>query len=83
MLASSEELGSPFLKNGFRILAGPVGQDNLISTLNELGSGSVTLRYTMDPKKYWKVRREIESQLEGKKKVDLFKGKDYLVLERI
>ena len=57
--------------------------EDLIPTLRKVDAGSVTLRYGVDPKDYWKIRRSIETQLDGARKVSLFKGKDHLVLERL
>ena len=83
MLMSPAPLGSPFLKQGFKILASSVKQEDLVRKLEEVDAGSVTLRYGVEPKDYWKVRRSLESKLKGSRKVQLFKGVDHLILEKI
>jgi hypothetical protein len=83
MLSTIKPLSSAFLKQGYKILANSVKDVNLVSVLKELKAGSVTLRFGVDPKDYWKTRRSLESKLDGNIRVDLFKGKDYLILQRV
>jgi hypothetical protein len=83
MLSSTRPLLSPFLKQGYRILGSGVSEEDLVPTLRKLGAGSVVLRYRVDPKDYWKERGSLEKGLEGRIKVDLFKGADYLILQRV
>ena len=82
-MTSDEELTSSFLKKGYRLRASNVEEKDLIGKLNELEAGSVTLRFEVDPKEYWKIRKGIESQLNGDGKFQLFKTGTYLILEPI
>ncbi len=58
-------------------------EGDLPSELERVGAGKVTLRFPMDPKQYWKRRKELESPLTGTRKVHLFKGEGYMILEPI
>ncbi|MBN1539644.1 MAG: hypothetical protein JW939_05820 [Candidatus Thermoplasmatota archaeon] len=83
LLVSNERIDHPFLKQGYRILAAGVPDRDLNTTLIMLGAGKVTLRYGIDPEEYWKVRLGLEENLNGRKKVQLFKAGGYLVLEKM
>lgn len=82
LLISDREIRSPFLKKGYRLL-GRSSEETLIPDLKDIQAGSVTLRWEMDPGDYWKVRKGIERELEGKRKVQLFRWNGYLVLEKL
>jgi hypothetical protein len=56
-------------------------EEGLPSELERVGAGKVTLRFSMDPKQYWKRRKELESPLTGTRKVHLFKGERYMIME--
>ncbi len=81
LLASSDRINSPFLKQCYMVKAANVSEEDLISVLKKLGAGKLTLRYGVDPKDYWKVRKNIENKLSGNNKFQLFKGNNYLILE--
>lgn len=83
LLVSEDRLNDPFLKQSYRVLEGSVKQEALTETLVKLGAGSVTLRFRVDPKDYWRVRNKLEEGLSGKRKVQLFKPGDYLILEKL
>jgi hypothetical protein len=58
----------------------------LIRKIKELNAKKVILRYNIDPKDYWKIRREYESKLNGNKEIHLFfnpKKDYYLLCEKI
>ncbi|MFW3146638.1 MAG: class I SAM-dependent methyltransferase [Thermoplasmatota archaeon] len=82
VLVSPELENSPFLSAPQRILAIAVSEDEVKSSLNEISAGSVTLRYNVDPSKYWEVRRDFEKGLKGELKVNLFKGGFFIITER-
>ncbi|MGA1822766.1 MAG: class I SAM-dependent methyltransferase [Thermoplasmatota archaeon] len=82
LLITDVEIRSPFLKKGHRIL-GRSTEEALVSDLKDISAGSVTLRWEMDPGDYWNVRKSIESELVGKRKVSLFRWKGYLLTERL
>jgi hypothetical protein len=82
VLISDVPLLSPFIKDRFRILSRSSDSD-LVRKLNEAGAGSVTLRYTIDPKSYWTERNRIQDRLTGKRKVHLFKDDIFIIAERI
>ncbi len=52
--------------------------------LNEKGFGKVVLKYSVDPKEYWRERDKIENRLHGKKEATLFVvDRKYVVCEKI
>ncbi|MGA1872169.1 MAG: hypothetical protein ACMUHY_00725 [Thermoplasmatota archaeon] len=83
LLLSDELTQSPFLINSYRILADPVTEKDLDAALRRVGAGSVTIRYPVEPGEYWTVRRGLEKDLTGNRKVQLFKGDAYMILEKL
>jgi hypothetical protein len=71
-----------FLGPSMRVLS-RCSEAELPTELRRVGAGKVTLRFQLDPKLYWTRRKELESPLEGDLKVQLFKGEEYLILERL
>ncbi|MGA1820165.1 MAG: hypothetical protein ACMUHU_04055 [Thermoplasmatota archaeon] len=83
LLLTDGAVDSPFLKQGYRVLRTSVDPDSLKEALVELGAGSVTLRYQMEPGDYWDVRKDLEEGLSGRRKVQLFRYDGYLILEKL
>jgi len=54
----------------------------VIRKIKELNGKKVVLRYNVDPKDYWRIRREYESRLNGHKEIHLFfnSNKNYFLL---
>ncbi len=66
-----------FIKNGFlrayNVICKSSSLQSIINCLRENSIGKVTLRFNIDPGKYWEIRKNIERQLKGCKKGALFK----------
>ncbi len=61
-------------------------EKEILSELKKIGAGKAILRYTVDPKDYWKIRNFYEKQLEGKKEINLFmneKNNEAILCEKI
>jgi hypothetical protein len=46
--------------------------EKIMQNIKQIGAGKIILRYTIDPKDYWKERNMYESQLVGNKELNLF-----------
>lgn len=82
LVSSDRKQRSEFLKNTYRLIC-RASEENLVEMLNEVGAGSVTLRWRMDPEIYWKERGRLESKLHGDRKVQLFRWDGYLIVEKV
>jgi hypothetical protein len=58
-------------------------ESELGSELKRLEVGKVTIRFSIDPARYWEVRKKMEHPLSGDRKVHLFRSDRYYVLERV
>ena len=56
------------------------GFDEIRTILNKNGFGKIVLKYSIDPKNYWKERNEIENDLRGKREGVVFKINDKYVI---
>ncbi|MBI5072683.1 class I SAM-dependent methyltransferase [Candidatus Woesearchaeota archaeon] len=86
---STKLLSSPFF-TAYRIHAHVVyafdliGKKKILKELQHLSCGSVVLRYTLDPAKYWEERSFFEKKLsDGTKQFHLFVFDEALVCEKI
>ena len=79
LATSSNLIKSPFLKP-FRVLFFSDKIDEIMAFLRMEGYGKITLRLSVSPDKYWKIRKNIEERLKGEKKASLFKIKDTYVV---
>ncbi len=73
-LVSNNDLKSYFFTK-YRIAK--ICEDNpekILQEVKKLGAGKVILRYTIDPKNYWKTRNFYEKELNGKKEINLFRN---------
>lgn len=79
-LTSEEVVTSPFFKNSFELLA-IVDKDNLIQKLKSLDAKKVVLRGRLDPGQQLEIKRDIESELSGTKKLHVF-FKEKIIIAR-
>lgn len=64
---------SSFFNNQYKVLGkGLFEEKEILALLKKVKAGKVTLRFSVDPKEYWKLRTTYEKQLSGEKKVALF-----------
>jgi hypothetical protein len=80
LVMTESSMSCGYLGEPMRVLS-ICSERDLSAELKRLNAGKVTLRFPIDPAKYWTRRREIESELTGSRKVQLFKGESYLILE--
>ncbi len=78
-LLSVGPLRSPFLKRDHIILGSSRTIGELKKDLFDLGAGSVTIRYSVEPGDYWKIRNDLEAGLSGSIKTNVFKCEDFLI----
>lgn len=79
-LTSEETVTSPFFKNSFELLMA-TDEDNLIQTLKSLDAKKVVLRGRLDPDQQLEIKRDIESELSGTKKLHVF-FKEKIIIAR-
>ena len=82
LFTSQHLVESPFFCSTYQVVAVvPFKEGKIINELKKFHAGSVTLRCSIPPEEYWKVRRRYEAQLSGQKKITLFEwnGKALLV----
>lgn len=80
-LTSEKRINSHLFPHVFQVLAtGQFELENIIKLLKKTGAGKVTLRYSVDPREYWKIRMGYEQRLSGSKKVSLFQFGDEAVV---
>ncbi len=85
MLTSNYIAEHPMIKNTFRVVfsAGFVPED-INRELKKLGYGKVLLRAEVDPTMYWDIRKRLEKDLKGDRKVNLFaRGRTAYICEKI
>ncbi len=76
-LLTSETLHeSAFLREYVRRGVCSFSQSALHDILRELGAGKVTLRFSLEPKEYWKVRKKLEEGLRGERAFHVFRVKE-------
>jgi hypothetical protein len=83
LLLSDKPLYSPFIKNSYEVLGIAHTIQELKSKLREVGAGSVTIRYSVKPKDYWKIRNQLEEDLAGKLKVSVFRRDYYIISGKV
>jgi len=81
---SDKLVKNDFFKNRFEVLAQcDFENKKIIEALRKHDCGKVLLRFSVEPKDYWKIRNSYEDQLEGEKELCLFKLKDKAVIALI
>jgi hypothetical protein len=83
MITSDEPLKSGFIKSTYKVLGRSIREEDVVRNLIDVGAGSVTLRYPVEPNEYWNIRNGFEEKLSGSRKVQLFKNEGYIITERI
>ncbi len=84
LLTSSSEYKSAFLRKYVVVAECNFDYHKLNRILKKLGAEKATLRFSVEPEKYWEIRKKIEEGLEGEKHFYIFKvGNKVLVAERI
>ncbi|MEA3559846.1 MAG: hypothetical protein U9R75_11390 [Candidatus Thermoplasmatota archaeon] len=82
ILVGSGQISSPFAGPPMKVLGTAEDLKGVKHLLGSVGAGAVTIRFRVEPSEYWKVRNDLESDLSGKEKVNLFKGRRYIVTSR-
>ena len=73
-LVSNNELQSYFLTKYRIVKICEDKPEKILQEVQKIGAGKVILRYTLDPKDYWKTRNFYEKELTGKKEINLFRN---------
>ncbi len=71
-LASSNNLIKSSFLRAFSVLNYSENLENTIKFLRKENFGKVTLRMSLNPREYWKIRERIERELKGEDKASLF-----------
>ena len=67
----------------YKIL-GTGNEETIIGLLRELKAGTVLVRWKVDPKDYWKIRKKFEDKLTGTTQFHLFKaGMEYICTKKV
>ena len=84
-LTADERVEGPFFKNTFEVLDKCVFEEKtILEKLIALKAGKVILRYSVDPKDYWRIRNSFEKKLKGNKTVVVVQFGDMAVVgERV
>ncbi len=85
MLTSNTAMDHPMIKNTYRITFNAEFIPETINReLKKRGYGIVLLRTEVDPAMYWDIRKKLERNLKGEKKVNLFaRGRTAYICEKI
>lgn len=84
LLTSSSEYKSAFLRKYEVVAKCNFDYHKLNRILKKLGARKATLRFSVEPEKYWEIRKKIEEGLEGEKHFYIFKvGNKVLVAKQI
>ncbi len=71
-LATGNHVKNDFLK-AFRVICHGTSLENVIECMRKEEIGKTTLRFSLPPHEYWKMRKKIEERLKGDKKGSIFK----------
>ena len=82
---SDKKIQSPFFKNSFRVVEMCAQEEQeIIAALQKHKAGKVILRFPVEPKEYWKVRKRFESKLTGNKTYALlYLGTEAVIVEKV
>jgi precorrin-6B methylase 2 len=81
---SDKLVNNDFFKNTFEVLEQCRFEDKeIIEALKKQGASKVLLRFSVEPKDYWKIRNSYEDQLQGDKELCLFKLKNKAVIAKL
>lgn len=82
-LTSNEKITNDFFKNSYEILEICKFEDaEIIKNLKKHYGKEVEIRFNIEPKDYWKIRKKYEEKLLGKEKLFLFKIKDFGIIAK-
>ncbi len=82
VIGVDEVVESAFLRY-YEVVAVEKDLTSCKSALKKLSAGKVTLRFSLNPKEYWSVRRKLEEGLDGEEHYYLFRfGENYVVCRR-
>ena len=81
---SDKKVKSLFFKNSFKVVDMCAQEEHeIIAALQKHDAGKVILRFPVDPKEYWKIRKKIESKLRGDKTYALlYVGTEAVIVEK-
>jgi SAM-dependent methyltransferase len=81
---SDKLVKSDFFKNTFEVLEKcEFEEKKIVEALNKQGACKVLIRFSVDPKEYWKVRKAYENQTQGDKELCLFKFGNTAVVAKV
>ena len=84
LLTSSEWFESSFLRGYHFLTSCKFSVEEIRKELLDVDAGKVMLRFSIDPKDYWRFRKRLEEGLSGSKKVELFRvGERAILAERV
>jgi len=76
LLTSETRYESAFLRGYVKRGVCSFSHPSLHRMLRELGAGKVTLRFSVAPREYWKIRKKLEEGLRGERAFHVFRVKD-------
>ena len=82
---SGKKITSAYFKNTFKVVE-LCAQDEheVIAALQKHDAGKVILRIPVDPKEYWKIRKKMETKLQGGKTYALlYLGSEAVIVEKV
>ncbi|MBO8182288.1 MAG: class I SAM-dependent methyltransferase [Archaeoglobus sp.] len=80
VLSSDEESNSNFIRDYSVEEICSFNAAEINSKLKKLGAGKITLRFSLPPSEYWKVRKKLEDGLKGEEWFYLFKKDDEAII---
>src|SRR3989338_9332712 len=81
---SDTKISNPYFKNAFKAVEMCAQEEHeIIAALQKHHAGQVILRFSVDPKEYWRIRKKIEAKLTGDKTYALlYIGKEAVIVEK-
>ncbi|MDP7181744.1 MAG: methyltransferase domain-containing protein [Candidatus Woesearchaeota archaeon] len=67
----TNKLQNPFVVNTYKVLGEAENVEEAVVLLKKHGFGKVLLRLRVKPEEYWRVRKQVEADLEGEKQAAL------------
>lgn len=78
VLSVSEVTNSAFLRH-YEVVCKAKSLSECREKLEQIGARKVTLRFSIDPRKYWDIRKKLESGLKGDKHIYLFRFDKFIM----
>ncbi|HLD40444.1 MAG TPA: methyltransferase domain-containing protein [Candidatus Nanoarchaeia archaeon] len=81
---ADKKIKTPFFKNAFKVIEMCAQEEHeIIAALQKHQAGQVILRFSVDPKEYWRIRKKIEAKLTGDKTYALlYIGTEAVLVEK-